>query len=576
MKNFYLSRAALVALSMGLVSNVMAEDINVTDVASLVTAVNNAQNGDVIRIAAGNYLLDNELDVNGKTVSFIGSGTVVLDGQNKVRVMNVHANANATVENLIIQNGSVNDASNNKGAGIRVDGGSLTVKNCKFINNSVEGLENNWTGGAGIHGNNTTITISNSEFTGGSAYQGGAITLQNTNIDAKYCLFEGNKTVFAGGGKKDAAKGGAICVRTDNGDVHTHNFEYCVFKDNVSWGNGGGVSYNVSGGAAGQNTTFRGCSFIGNTTNIDVNNIQRTNDNDGLRGGAAFIDTDGRLKIYFLSCTIAQNYSATGGGGVAIPTLKSKPEAEARFINCTVTENHNLDNSGNGAGMWINDNSNSGGIAIVNSIITGNWSIKVKDETYATDVEAGENWKHWEYSDLITTGSTKQDLFTISNSVIGYLNNGDKYTGEYPNLVIRHQESQAWVEGETEKDQLGELDSYNKDYFAYPFSISAQDWLDGDLGDMASAENVYDCATDQFGAKWEVKCIGSVQTDNLEDNVDVPVFFDQEYVPTGINTIGNGVVKTAGNACYTVDGIRVAAPVQKGLYILNGKKVVVK
>lgn len=567
MKKNYLSRAAIVALSMGLASNMMAEDVNVNDVATLKAAVANAQNGDVINLAAGTYLLDGEIDITGKDISLIGQGNVVLDGQNTVRVMNVHANANATVENLIIQNGYVNNPSNNKGAGIRVDGGSLTVTNCKFVNNNVDGQEYNWTGGAGIHSNNAKLTVSHSEFNGNSAYQGGAIILQNTNAEISNTLFEGNRTCGIGGsGKKDASKGGAICVRTDDGTVHTHNFEYCVFKENVSWGNGGAVSYNVSGGAAGQNTTFRGCSFVRNTTNLDIKNLAVTDNNNGLRGGAVFIDTDGKMKVYFLSCTITQNYAATGAGGVALATFKTKPEAEAHFVNCTITDNHNLNNSVNAAGLWINDNEGCGGIHIVNTILTGNWSKKVQSEGYADDPTS-----QWEYSDLITGNNTNCGLISISNSVIGYLNNSDKYTGDYDNASILR-DNFTWITGETEADQRGELAAYDETYFAYPFKASAENWLGGSLGDKSLAAE-YNCTTDQFGKEWKVNCIGAVQYADLKGNVDVPVFFT-EYNP------GSGIVdvkttaKSADDAYYTLNGVRVTTPAAKGLYIHNGKKIV--
>ena len=45
---------------------------------------------------------------------------------------------------------------------------------------------------------------------------------------------------------------------------------------------------------------------------------------------------------------------------------------------------------------------------------------------------------------------------------------------------------------------------------------------------------------------------------------------------TGINTIDNGQSTVDGNVWYNVNGQRVAQPTQKGLYIHNGKKVIVK
>lgn len=573
MRKNLLSRAALAVLSMGFVSSAMAANINVSNVADLKTAVGNAASGDVIILAAGNYLLDSEIDVSGKNLTFVGEGKVVLDGQKTVRVMNVHANANATVENLIIQNGYVSDGGNNKGAGIRVDGGSLTVTNCKFIDNKVDykASNGNWTGGGGIHSFNAKLTITNSEFTGCEAYQGGAITLQNSSIDAKHVLFIGNRTMFYE--RKTDAKGGAICVRSDAAPV-THNYDNCVFKENVSWGNGGAISNNVGGGSQGQNTTFRGCSFVRNTTNIDLDNIERNADNRDLNGGALYFEGDGNVKMNFLSCTFTQNWTVKCGGAADFESFKAKPDNELRFVNCTITGNHNLDNTGNGAGLTFNAINTCKGLKIYNTILTGNWSIKVNDETYAADEAEGNGWKHWEYSDLSTGKESNQSLFDIKNTVIGYLNNADKYEDgvNIENFVIKHPEGQqAWIEGDTEEGQLGELGSFDEDYFAYAFNISAIDWME--MGNAALAAE-FDCPTDQFGIEWESDCIGATQYDDIE-YYDVPTFFDEAYVPTGIANIKNETVTGAeNNAWYTVSGVRVAEPTAKGIYIHNGKKVV--
>ena len=44
--------------------------------------------------------------------------------------------------------------------------------------------------------------------------------------------------------------------------------------------------------------------------------------------------------------------------------------------------------------------------------------------------------------------------------------------------------------------------------------------------------------------------------------------------PTGINTVTTTV--KADNSYYTIGGIRVVKPTQKGVYIQKGKKVVIK
>ena len=63
--------------------------------------------------------------------------------------------------------------------------------------------------------------------------------------------------------------------------------------------------------------------------------------------------------------------------------------------------------------------------------------------------------------------------------------------------------------------------------------------------------------------------IGSVTGD-----VTITANGDEDSIGTGINTIGTSLLNDA--AVYTLDGRRVAQPTKSGLYIVNGRKVIIK
>ena len=54
------------------------------------------------------------------------------------------------------------------------------------------------------------------------------------------------------------------------------------------------------------------------------------------------------------------------------------------------------------------------------------------------------------------------------------------------------------------------------------------------------------------------------------------MYFDTDFdFVTGINSVSE-VKKNSNNGCYTLQGVKVQRPTAPGLYIMNGKKVIVK
>jgi len=119
-----------------------------------------AQDGDTVHIAAGDY----HGDVAAWSASDLvicgvgGRARMFADGQNAqgkgIWVFNQPNTTTTTVVNVEFHDATVPDQN---GAGIRLDGGSLVLRNAGFYNN-----QNGILGGA----TGTTLTIENSEFSG--------------------------------------------------------------------------------------------------------------------------------------------------------------------------------------------------------------------------------------------------------------------------------------------------------------------------------------------------------------------------------------------------------------------------
>lgn len=67
-----------------------------------------------------------------------------------------------------------------------------------------------------------------------------------------------------------------------------------------------------------------------------------------------------------------------------------------------------------------------------------------------------------------------------------------------------------------------------------------------------------------------------VQVEDVKLSPNFGMIFDTDFdFVTGINSISD-VKKNSNNGCYTLQGVKVQRPTAPGLYIMNGKKVIVK
>ena len=104
-------------------------------------AIAAAHDGDVVDVAPGQYFDCAVIRQNNLTLEGTGPGVVMTDKTCQGKALLVINGANVTIRNLTLQRARVPDQN---GAGIRAEGGSLTVENTRFINdqNGILGADN--------------------------------------------------------------------------------------------------------------------------------------------------------------------------------------------------------------------------------------------------------------------------------------------------------------------------------------------------------------------------------------------------------------------------------------------------
>lgn len=95
-------------------------------------AMRRAADGDVIAIDAGEYFDCLRIHTDNVTVEGIGEGAVLTDQACDGKALVVTSGRGVTLRNITLQRARVQDGN---GAGIRFEGGSLTVEKGRFINN---------------------------------------------------------------------------------------------------------------------------------------------------------------------------------------------------------------------------------------------------------------------------------------------------------------------------------------------------------------------------------------------------------------------------------------------------------
>ena len=315
--------------------NIKAAVFNVSNSTELQNALNTAaSNGenDTINIASGTYSLTSALIFNSsenQSLTIIGSGNPILDGNSTVQVMNIvnfGSNATITIKGLEIKNGIADyggglyaetdladillqncTLENNTGniicggANCYSNSGNISVESCTFTDNSApntSGYPNGTAGGlfAQTEDPGTTITLTDSYFSGNFAMRdaGGAMLYplgSNSAVNAQNNTFDNNTANEFGGG---------CWIRCPGGDATVEYYNNILTQNAAqNAGSGGGTYIEIESG------------------DINAGYNEHTG-NSAMWDGAGLWIEDQNGTIEFTQNTFKQNQSSNNGGGINI------------------------------------------------------------------------------------------------------------------------------------------------------------------------------------------------------------------------------------------------------------------
>jgi len=183
-----------------------------------------------------------------------GEGGGLNDAAGTLTVTGSTFDANHT----LAQNGGNGNTPGSGGSGggidVQIDAGPATVTSSLFIDNVSGGGSVNF--GGGIYDQNSTLSLSDSQFTGNVAGGGGGGLYAGGSLDVTNTTFANNRTNGAGG----ALEAGSVLANLTND----------TFFGNVSAGSGGAIENNGSGGIAFLSDTITGNTAGNNGGGVDV------------------------------------------------------------------------------------------------------------------------------------------------------------------------------------------------------------------------------------------------------------------------------------------------------------------
>jgi hypothetical protein len=371
-------------LSLIIVITASGDIIVVNPGESIQAAIDDANNGDEIKVAPGTY--NEAINFNGKAVRLYSSGgpeVTTIDANRAFHVVQCVSgeDANTILEGFTITGGNANspDPNDKCGGGMYNSGSSPTVSNCTFTNNTAKyhggGMYNNasspnvtncifrsniaGSGGGMFNFTYSNPTVTNCTFTGNVSTEGGGMFNHNySNPTMTGCTFSGN-SASRGGGMHNNASSPTV---TD-----------CNFSDNSSYIGGGGILNCNNSSPKVTNCTFTRNlgNYGGGMGNVSssptVTNCNFSNNTADILGGGMFNQDSSSPTV--TNCTFSGNSSVYNGGGMC--NVSSSPTV----TNCTFSGNTANYNYGGGTYNFSNSNT-----TITNCILWGDWPDEIFDE----------------------------------------------------------------------------------------------------------------------------------------------------------------------------------------------------
>lgn len=286
---------------------------------------------------------------------------------------------------------------------------NVSVDNCNFDNNYAFGRGGGIFAKSGFTNQRLQMSITDCDFTSNeSDYTGGAIAINEggggngpMDISIWNCLISGNDGALAAGG--------VYAYQESSSDMFNLDIQHCLFENNISAGNSGGLYIGANGKIIG---AAQNCQFINNTAT-------------SFGGGARLYAYAGDLNDFdFKNCLFENNTSSDVGGGIFIHTDVSGTINSA-IDNCLFTNNE----ADRGGAFYISASNSGSHISVPitgNTIANNNATIETggiyvtRTSTAAVDVDI-VNSILWNNTDVAVTLNKKQAY--VSGGATGSINN---------------------------------------------------------------------------------------------------------------------------------------------------------
>jgi hypothetical protein len=259
--------------------------------ATIQAAIDASARGDVVQISPGSYA--GPIDLRGKAITVRGTGdaeSVIVSGGGSVVRCTSQEPSSTVIENITITGGSAV-----VGGGIRLEGSSPTIRNCRII------------------GNSATATV------GAADAYGAGISIMGGSPKVLSCLIASNTlTVPTDGYNRPSGFGAGMSLRSTDATISD-----CNITGNYSTASSG--CYGFGAGAsveAGGRPTFSRCTFSANVVSNQFYQSCWYSDTGMAMsfapGASATLD----------GCEFRQHGISLGGcGGPAVIAMRSNPSA---------------------------------------------------------------------------------------------------------------------------------------------------------------------------------------------------------------------------------------------------------
>jgi len=251
-------------------------------------AVNIAQGGDAINLAAGTYLENIKID-KSITIKGVDSTKTIVDGQQSGSVFNigsVNPNIDVTLYGLGITGGLRSTVDTDGVGGGVYNQGRTKIENCRIFANSAS-----FGGGIYNDGTGAELTVIDSTISGNGALQGGGI--YNNGTSAKVIIMDsiisGNSAVTLPGGIHNEG-----IATISNSTISGNSAKYIGGIDNLG-------TMIISDSTISENSfgNYNGVSGIGNSGILTISNstLTRNYAKNDLALGLPCISNSGILAI---------------------------------------------------------------------------------------------------------------------------------------------------------------------------------------------------------------------------------------------------------------------------------------